>query len=618
MKTQLSIRAPWLLGLLLAMLLFTDAAMATTAAPQTDTTIYLPVVAQSKTASAPRSQTIRSLRLQKELRNESASEPTLVHASADETDVKRQFERFRCQSSGNPAGAVDMSCNSVAFGQDVAPDNEIAIAVNPLNPQHLVAGSNDELISYDPSGTVRRVLLFTGFFTSFDGGQSWLDGQIPLGNESAAGDPSPAFDGKHNVVLMATFKGPSIGVSRSTDGGIGWSNVIEAMPGKKQGNHTIFWDKEWLTVDNTPTSPYYGRAYLVAIRDLLDEHFTFMESPIYFSYSDDGGLTWSEPKEISGMHPSCTYQTDGPSGECDEDAHPYGVVATNGTLYVHFINSQNSGAWEVADDFDSQVMVVKSSDGGATFSAPVQAVQMEDGSSDMPYSFFPHQTIWGHQISGWSPIGTIAVDPTNAAHLTVVFADRGTPNPNATPNCLATPTAPLYDPCNAGPGVDLDVYRVESLDGGVSWGGRAVVEHIDGPAWFPWAGYKPDETLVVAWDQDTGPAPVDTFVHVLKVGNQPATALGEPEHVDESLTDWTGEETTALPTICGPNYPSNPMAGKDCNWFDGDYNSLAVGSDGSINVVWTGFNQFNTSPQLDPFTGQAHVGYRQDAMFARR
>ena len=52
--------------------------------------------------------------------------------------------------------------------------------------------------------------------------------------------------------------------------------------------------------------------------------------------------------------------------------------------------------------------------------------------------------------------------------------------------------------------------------------------------------------------------------------------------------------------------------------FHGDYTGLATGSDGSINVVWTGLNRLETSPQLDFYTGDFHDGYVQDAMFARR
>src|SRR4026207_1454426 len=56
---------------------------------------------------------------------------------------KEQFERFSCTSAGDPSGVVDMSCNASEWGQDFSPDNEIAIAVDPADPEHLLAGSND-------------------------------------------------------------------------------------------------------------------------------------------------------------------------------------------------------------------------------------------------------------------------------------------------------------------------------------------------------------------------------------------------------------------------------------------------------------------------------------------
>lgn len=78
--------------------------------------------------------------------------------------------------------------------------------------------------------------------------------------------------------------------------------------------------------------------------------------PIVLSYSDDGGLTWSPPQEISAQHPSCSYQRTGPPGECNEDQFSIPVVASDGTVYVHLYNDQNQSAWEVSFDFDAQIM----------------------------------------------------------------------------------------------------------------------------------------------------------------------------------------------------------------------------------------------------------------------
>lgn len=553
---------------------------------------------------------------------------------------KVQIERFRCESSGNPAAAVDMSCNTTELGQDFAPDNEIAIAVDPTDPNHLVAGSNDYYYRFNNSTGARQAYVPTGFFTSFDGGAHWIDGQIPMRSGNGAGDPSPAFDRKHGVILMAQLEntggqgGPwvaqgDVSVSRSADGGVTWSEAITVLKGTGTGigpaNNAVFYDKEWITVDNTPNSPHYGRAYLTTSRFLNGPHGSYAESPIFFSWSDDGGLTWSKPKEISGNHPSCTFQSTGPAGECDEDQFSIPEVASDGTLYVHFANGQNDAAWEVPEDLDNQIMVLKSTDGGATFGDPVPVVQLEDGASDTPYSVIRRQTVWGHQIR-WTAIGNISVNPTNPLDVSVVFADRGIANPNATPGCFMTGsgglfigTAPNYDPCNAGPGSDTDVYAVRSTDGGATWGPRMDLSG-DGAAgahdWFVWADHRPDGTLVAAWDRDDIPAAGgDTFHHVLKIGGGGAATLGVAENPDVSVTHWSGQYVPqpAWPVACGGTTP-----GKDCNEFHGDYTGLAVGVDGSINVVWTGLNRMATSPQIDFYTGEPHQGNAQDAMFARR
>ncbi|MDQ3871401.1 MAG: glycoside hydrolase, partial [Chloroflexota bacterium] len=444
---------------------------------------------------------------------------------------KVQIERFRCTSAGNPAAAVDMSCNTSLLGQDFAPDNEIAIAVDPKNGNHLLAGSNDYFYRFNNSTGARQAIVPTGFFTSFDGGRTWIDGQIPMRTGNGAGDPSPAFDARHNMALMAQLEnvggqgGPwvaqgNVSVSRSADGGRTWTEPVTVMKGTGAGigpaNNAVFWDKEWLTVDNYPSSPFYGRAYITASRFLNALQGAYAESPIYLSYSDDGGATWTAPQRISGSHPSCTFQETGPRGstECDEDQFSIPEVASNGTLYVHFLNSQNDAAWEVPFDFDSQVMVVKSTDGGRSFGNPVQVAQLEDGLSDMPYSVIQRQTVWGHQIR-WNASGNISVNPNNPNDVTITFSDRGTPNPNATATpdgtpCFIDPATgglnlqpPNYDPCRAGPGSDTDVYTVRSTNGGATWGPRTVLEDLPGHGWFPWADHRPDGTLAVAWDQDT-------------------------------------------------------------------------------------------------------------------
>src|ERR671932_1941806 len=85
----------------------------------------------------------------------------------------------------------------------ISPDNETPIVTDPANPDHLLAGSNDYFLMF--RGAVLQARVPTGFFTSFDGGKTWVDGQIPMGNGASGGngDPSPAFDAKFHTAHMA-------------------------------------------------------------------------------------------------------------------------------------------------------------------------------------------------------------------------------------------------------------------------------------------------------------------------------------------------------------------------------------------------------------------------------
>ena len=93
-------------------------------------------------------------------------------------------------------------------------------------------------------------------------------------------------------------------VSLSKDGGITWGKpvIVQHGIGADLDPLQLFNDKEWVTTDTNPHSPFYGRTYLTWTR-FRSEFGVFKESPIFEAHSDDGGVTWSHPQEISAAAP---------------------------------------------------------------------------------------------------------------------------------------------------------------------------------------------------------------------------------------------------------------------------------------------------------------------------
>jgi hypothetical protein len=135
-----------------------------------------------------------------------------------------------------------------------------------------------------------------GFATSTDAGQTWIHGYLPGltdnykgGSFTAASDASVAYDVKHGQWMISTLpitndQGEAVATSLSADG-IHWSKpVIVDQSGSD--------DKNWITCDNTPSSPHYGNCYTEWDEPGLGDL-------IFMSTSTDGGKTWSAPQNTA-------------------------------------------------------------------------------------------------------------------------------------------------------------------------------------------------------------------------------------------------------------------------------------------------------------------------------
>jgi hypothetical protein len=171
------------------------------------------------------------------------------------------------QSSG---GIRKLSSNHVSSAAPKTPHIESHLAVNPRNPNHMLATSS----MLRPN---TRLGIGGGVYVTFDGGKSWRaskfnapllysasDGIVYF-NEGRAYYSAIGYDSNDACVMF---------ISISNDGGRSWPKPV-VLPCR---------DRPWIAFDTA--SPYRGnfpgRAYMVG-----------QMGGLYISMSLDGGRTWS-------------------------------------------------------------------------------------------------------------------------------------------------------------------------------------------------------------------------------------------------------------------------------------------------------------------------------------
>jgi BNR repeat-like domain/RTX calcium-binding nonapeptide repeat (4 copies) len=196
-----------------------------------------------------------------------------------------------------------------------------------------------------------------GYATSSDGGVTWRSGFLPgltrvsspAGSDERASDPSVTYDAEHGVWLVASLgileSGDELLVSRSADGTT-WS-----APAPVARSTAGLLDKEWIACDNWTGSPFRGHCYLSYLDASMNE--------IVTRTSSDGGLTWSGIAVPSG--PPSQAEVNGAQPE----------VRPDGTLVLVYATFSNR-RFE-----SSELLAARSTDGGASFSAPEHVADLE-------------------------------------------------------------------------------------------------------------------------------------------------------------------------------------------------------------------------------------------------
>ena len=358
---------------------------------------------------------------------------------------------------------VSHDCEVVARRISTDPyRNDVAMHATEAEPDSFSFGSTVVAtfqVGRYPSGGARNI----GFAVSRDSGRRWRSGFLPAltsasrpgGPFSRASDPSVAYDAGTGLWLIATLgfsdNESALLVSRSPDG-LHWSAPSIAAR-KASGNDGIQFDKEWIACDNSPSSPYRGRCYL-SYSDITDLRLATQTSK-------DGGLTWSKP--VASPDDAGRRGIQGPAAPA-----PQPVVLPSGVVVVPL--------------FDDEIGVVRSTDGGASFSpetaiapsrfagsavrsGPFPSVEVgADGTAMMAWpdcalrpNCSNNDLLFSKSADGliWTPPAKIALGPGNHI-IDGLGADPARPGRVA---------VTYYTESDQ----KLDVRLVWSQDGGVTW-----------------------------------------------------------------------------------------------------------------------------------------------------
>ena len=364
---------------------------------------------------------------------------------------------------------------SASVGANVNPANgvenyqgEMQIAVNPNNPQQLVAGANH--FYADPNclrpggGSTNGTQALYG---STDGGATWtyrcapwpadINGTITSPVFFFGSDPALAWDsqGRAYVAYMLlncnsaqTSCGYSIVVARTSNAGTSWQSLGTVVNHSGDSSHGD--DKEMIAVDNSPgpasSQSHPGRIYVIWDDNNVER----------IAYSDDG-VAWT-----TVILPSSTSAIGGNV-----------VVGVDGTVYV--IWNRLVGNPQSAEN----ILFSKSVDGGNTWSAPITIA------SPALLSFGTNNKPPAQESRGLNSFGSIALDSNPSSpffgYLYVVYNDF---------------------PSGTTSGTNIDTKLIVSTNGGTSWSSPLKVNDDAGTAtqFFPWASVdQSDGTLHVSW-----------------------------------------------------------------------------------------------------------------------
>jgi hypothetical protein len=446
-----------------------------------------------------------------------------------------------CTTPTQTTANVDTDC------EKAGPTNETSIAVNPTDELNIIGGANDYQLGLNPGGHVSETVLSRAHVT-FDGGQTWSEYPIVFNSAyQATGDPAVAFDAAghaYYATLAFRFVGPTnalspdVLVANSGDGGKTWASVRVATGSGNFGSPGDVLDKEYLAAWGN------GNAIVTWGDFRLAQKGSFVSARIYSSVTHDAGATWSAPTVISGS--------------LDQAFVSVPTVAKDGRIYVAFLNTTDLVTFR--DDYE---VVEVSASTGARVAGPFKVATTIDGATDYPLAF-GRQTYQDSLFRTWAA-GNITADPTNPAHLAVIWSDmRNSPTP--------APTNPYAATTNS------DVVVSQSSDRGRTWS-APVALNIAGDQFMPWGAYDKIGILRIGFFDRHYEAANHRYGYTLATEGGAGTLVFGTSQLTTDLSDPTTGDRWFAATL----NPAFPRA----TTFLGDYSNIAARPSGGIVAYWT-------------------------------
>jgi hypothetical protein len=402
---------------------------------------------------------------------------------------------------------VSVGANLRVSGAQATPRSESDIRIDPGQPSRVIAASNN--IAPGPQAQ----------FFSADGGATWGQTSLPLvSGDDLHSDPTVGWtsDGTAWAVTIG-LKGARLELRayRSSDGGATWTFDATASGGQTAA------DKELMWVDRGPSSPFADSIYVIWHND----------SPVYVNRRTGPAGAWQTPVQVSGAETTGT----GIGGD----------VTTN----------QRGDVFALWPDTGSRrLLVARSTDGGASFGAPV-VIATTIAAFDIGVPAFASRRALVY-LSGAAHVGKVS------SFVFAAWTDL-----SGAAGCTGPGDEPGTD---TGSACKSRIWFARSLDGGVTWEAprmlndqasrndqfhpRLAVDDADGTlvvAYYDTVGdpgrlrtdvwYQSSADYGATWTaaQPVTTAETDETASTADAGNQYGDYIGLSAHAGRALPSWT-------------------------------------------------------------------------------